>query len=107
MKGVVAFYDKNDIPGRNTFTPKELFFPVEEELFCGGTVKYFSQPVGAVIATSQALADKASEMVEVTCEESKEKPLLTVRDILDKNATDKIKDGQEIKAKTKGNNNSK
>lgn len=102
MPGVAAFYDKSDIPGRNTFTPTEIFLPKDEELFCDGVVKYYSQPVGIVIANSQALADKASELVEVTYDESKQKPLLTIRDILKADAKDKIIDSEEVKPKSKG-----
>lgn len=102
MKGVVAYYDKNDIPGKNTFTPKEMFFPAEEELFCDGTVKYYSQPVGVIVATSQELADKACELVEVTYDHSTDKPLLTVREILSAGAKDRIVAEQEIKPTSKG-----
>lgn len=102
MKGVVAFYDHHDIPGKNTFTPKEIYFPIEEELFCSNIVKYYSQPIGCVVATSQDIADKASEIIEVTYEESGKKPMLTVRDLLRENATDRIKDGDEVKPTTKG-----
>lgn len=99
----MAFFDKDDIPGKNTFTPMEiLWFRKEEELFCSGVVKNFSQPVGVIVAESQALADKASEMVEITYDESKDKPLLNVRDVLSASATDRIKDDQEVKPTKKG-----
>ncbi|XP_074037336.1 xanthine dehydrogenase/oxidase isoform X2 [Leptinotarsa decemlineata] len=94
MCGVIAFFDKNDIPGKNTFTPFEagLFatHPVEEELFCDGIIKYYSQPVGIIVATSREIAEKAADLVAVTYEKGKEKPYFNIRQVLEDNATDRI-----------------
>lgn len=81
--------DKNDIPGKNTFTPNEGNYPIEETLFCKGKVEYYHQPVGVIVATSQEIADKAAKLVEIKYEAGA-KPLLTIRDVVAANATDKI-----------------
>lgn len=93
----MAFYAKDDIPGRNTFTPKECQFPIDEELFCSGIIQYYSQPIGVVVAESQALAEEAAKIVEITYEPSSTKPLFTVRQILEAGNTSKIT--QEIVVK--------
>lgn len=101
---MVAYLDKNDIPGTNTFMPKESGFVVDEELFCSGTVKFFFQTVGIVVATTQKTAEAAAELIQLSYKEATKKPLLTVRQILAADAQDKIVKEQEIKAKTKGVN---
>lgn len=63
---------------------------------------YYSQPIGVIVAKSQKIADKAAEMVEITYEMSKIKPLLTVRDILKANAKDRIIHERTITPKRKG-----
>ncbi|CAH0562395.1 unnamed protein product [Brassicogethes aeneus] len=93
LNGVVAFYGKNDIPGKNTFTPKvfsELFIEMEEELFCSGVVQYYHQPIGVVVARTQELAEKAADLVDVQYGESKVKPLVSIRDVLKANRKEKI-----------------
>ncbi|KAB0801417.1 hypothetical protein PPYR_05771 [Photinus pyralis] len=100
IKGVVAYLDKNDIPGRNSFTPKEasFMFVTDEEIFCSGHVEYYHQPIGMIVANSQYIAEKAAELVNVTYKRSSEKPLLTIRDILSNNRSDRIKLDDELKA---------
>lgn len=99
---MVAFFDKDDIPGRNTFTPKEVYMPLDEELFCSGIVLYNSQPVGVIVAKSQETAELAAEMVEITYKKSRETPLYTVRDILRANAKNKIIKETSTTPKRKG-----
>lgn len=104
LDGVVAYYDKKDIPGKNSFTPKEagFLFVVDEEIFCSGIVKYYFQPVGITVATSQEVAEQAAELVKISYIEGKQKPLLTVRDILKAGAKDKIVEEGKVEAKSKG-----
>lgn len=102
MEGVVAFYDKSDIPGKNTFTPEILQFTKYEELFCSGTVLFHSQPIGVIVAVTHNLAQKAADMVEISYSEGKEKPLYTIRQILNANATQKIIHEKTISPKRKG-----
>lgn len=103
MEGVVAFLDKDDIPGRNTFIPKEeIIVRTDEELFCSGTVLYHSQPIGIIVAKTPEIAEVAAEMVEVTYADGKEQPLYTIRQVLKANAKDKIVHEQTINPKAKG-----
>lgn len=103
MDGVVAFFDKNDIPGKNTFTPAgEIAVTIEEELFCSGTVLYHSQPIGIVVAKTQDIAQAAAEMVEVTYTNGNYQPLYTVREVLKAGAKDKIIHIRTINPKSRG-----
>lgn len=75
---------------------------VSEELFCSGVVKYYFQPIGIVVATSQLVAEKAADAVAVSYVEGKRKPLVTVREILKAKATDKIINEGQTDATSKG-----
>ncbi|CAG9767287.1 unnamed protein product [Ceutorhynchus assimilis] len=93
LDGVEAFFDKNSIPGKNTFTPIEgavFEQPTEEELFSSGTIKYFSQPIGIIVASSHEIAQEAAELVEITYKLSTEKPLLSIIDVLTRGDTTRI-----------------
>ncbi|KAJ8936468.1 hypothetical protein NQ314_012330 [Rhamnusium bicolor] len=94
IEGVVAFLDKNDIPGKNTFTPKEAGFSIEEELFCSGIVKYHSQPVGIILANSHYTAEKAASLVEINYTDGQENPVFSIRDILKRNIRKKNHPGE-------------
>lgn len=89
MKGVVAYYDKNDIPGKNSFTPSEANYPIEETLFCKGRVEYYHQPIGIIVANTADLAEKAADLVKVTFEAGP-KPALTIRDAIKSKDPNKI-----------------
>ncbi|KAJ8719329.1 hypothetical protein PYW08_011504 [Mythimna loreyi] len=66
MDGVLDFLTFKDIPGQNSFTPTDSgVTPVNEEVLCEGTVKYYSQPIGIIVAESQSVADRASKRVKV------------------------------------------
>lgn len=101
IKGVVAYIDKSDIPGENTFMPKS-FYPHNEELFCSGIVQFYSQPIGVIVAENQELAESAAEMIQVVYEHNEIKPLLTVRDVLAVNATERIEQKYHINSIRKG-----
>lgn len=75
---------------------------VVEELFCSGTVKYYDQPVGVVVASSYAIARKAVDKVKIYFDPPKQKPLVTVRDVLKAGATNRVNVLDEIKASKTG-----
>lgn len=75
---------------------------MEEELFCSGIVKYHSQPVGIIVAKSHEIAEKAADLVEITYNEGKEKPVFTLQDILKRNLNQKIKQSKVINASRTG-----
>ncbi|CAH0550009.1 unnamed protein product [Brassicogethes aeneus] len=89
--GVVHFFGKEDIPGKNNWTPltASLIFLTPEELFCSEKVLYYDQPVGLIVAQSQSIADKAADSVQVKCKLPGTKPLLKIRDVL--NAPEDVK----------------
>lgn len=84
LSGVVAFYGKEDIPGKNSWTPLNtfIFFFEDEELFCSGKVLWYHQPVGVIVAKSEEVAIAAAQLVIVTCTPPDHKPYLTIREIL-------------------------
>lgn len=90
MKGVVAYFDKKHVPGKNTFTPNEANFPKEETLFCNGTVEYYHQPIGIIVAETEEMALRAALMVKVVYTPGTKPPLLTVRDMIKAGAADKL-----------------
>lgn len=66
MVGVRYFFSAKDIPGENNFTPKSTFSTVVEELFLGsGTVLYYDQPVGIILADSMEIANSAVDKVRI------------------------------------------
>ncbi|XP_050507821.1 xanthine dehydrogenase isoform X1 [Diabrotica virgifera virgifera] len=112
LPGVVAFYDINDIPGSNVFTPTDVsVFSVEEELFCSGTVKYYNQPIGIIVTESLSLTFTAIPLVSVTYEAPTSKPYLDVRDVVKDNVESRIelqdtnertRTGDDVKKVVKG-----
>ncbi|CAG9813286.1 unnamed protein product [Phaedon cochleariae] len=103
MKGVVRFFDKNDVPGVNTFMPKVAGLAVQEELFCSGRVQYYHQPIGIIVATDQEIAWNAAEHVKVKYTPPTTKPYLTARDVVKANAKDKIVHQTTVVPSGKGN----
>lgn len=113
MDGVIAYMDKNDIPGRNTYTPRDFVYPagyfpptypelIEEEIFCSGEILYYYQPVGIIVATTQDIATKAVDLVKISYGPGKTKPFLTCREVLAAGANDKIHYEDGMKAIKKG-----
>lgn len=90
MVGVEAFYDHNSILGENNIQPTAGGFQVAEELFCSETVKFYSQPIGIIVASSNALALEAASKVKVYYRLPKDKPLLNIQDVLKANAKERI-----------------
>lgn len=51
----------------NSFTPAgKRVYQANEEIFCDGEVKYYNQPIGAIVAESQQIADRAAKLVTAT-----------------------------------------
>ncbi|XP_052742307.1 uncharacterized protein LOC128198880 [Bicyclus anynana] len=99
-EGVVAFFSAKDIPGNNSFIPAPNSYNLaDEELFCGGEVKYFNQPIGMVVCKTQAIANYAATLVEVTYTNVR-KPVIDINEaIKDPN---RVSVFQSVKAKSKG-----
>lgn len=95
LPGVVAYFDAKDIPGPNDLSPKtkDLFFFKEcEELFVTGPIMYHNQPLGVILATSNALAQRAAELVHLTYEGGAEEVLPSMKHVLESNtASDRIR----------------
>lgn len=81
MKGVVAYLDAKDIPGKNNFSPPLTGISSEEEIFCSGNIKHHSQPLGMIVAETQQVAMKAAKLVKVEYE-SVQQPVLHIRDAI-------------------------
>ncbi|XP_075977357.1 xanthine dehydrogenase-like [Anticarsia gemmatalis] len=79
--GVIAFYTAKDIPGVNTFTPNTSLFPSNEEVLCDGTVKYFNQPFGIIVADTTHIAERAAKLVKVEYKNVK-KPIINTREAI-------------------------
>ncbi|XP_043071080.1 indole-3-acetaldehyde oxidase [Drosophila grimshawi] len=97
LPGVVAYVDANDIPGPNSLRPKatdEHFFPQEEQIFATGEIKFYQQPIGLLLATSNELAQRAAELVELTYVGGAEQVLASMMHVLQSAApasSDRIK----------------
>ncbi|XP_026741880.1 aldehyde oxidase 1-like [Trichoplusia ni] len=66
LPGVVAFYTAKDIPGLNSFTPNDGAFTTQnEEVLSEGTIKYYGQPIGIIVAEDQHVANRAAALVKV------------------------------------------
>ena len=75
---MIAFYSARDIPGLNSFTPADdPVYSINEEVFCSGQVKYYSQPLGLIVADTQNNADKATLLVNVKYAQV-EKPVIDI-----------------------------
>lgn len=107
IDGVVAYYDHKDIPGPNTFIPADAntnFNPntIFEELFCSGTIRYYYQPVGLIVAVNRDIGKKASNLVQITYSPGAT-PYFDIRQILNENVTSRIHHERSINATSRGN----
>ncbi|XP_070499175.1 uncharacterized protein [Chironomus tepperi] len=85
--GVVAFYSAKDIPGSNNFMPLKMEPSTEiEEIFCATQIRFHNQPIGVIVAESSQLANRASELVKVSYQQSEntKKIIVTLKDVIDK-----------------------
>uniref|UniRef100_T1P8E3 Molybdopterin-binding domain of aldehyde dehydrogenase n=1 Tax=Musca domestica TaxID=7370 RepID=T1P8E3_MUSDO len=101
LPGVVAIFTAKDIrQGGNRVAVKDNFFFMEDEpLFLEGEVKYYGQPVGIVVAETNALANRAAEVVKLTYEGGSTEVLSTLKEVLNAAAaSDRIR--HEIKSES-------
>ncbi|XP_033150124.1 xanthine dehydrogenase [Drosophila busckii] len=85
LDGVVAYLDAKDIPGPNDVAPATKdphFFPTEQQLFATGPIKFYGQPIGMLLATSNSLANRAVELVEVSYKGGAEQVLPSMKHVL-------------------------
>lgn len=96
VPGVVAVLTSADVPGTNdsafyfglpdAAAPDTVFVPL------GGRVRFHSQPLALVVATSTEIAQMAAKLVEAVFE-GFEAPLVTIADARDAGSSMGIKDG--------------
>lgn len=95
LPGVVAYLDAKDIPGPNDLGPKtkdQFFFKESEQLFATGVIRFHNQPIGMVLATSNNLAQRAAELVELSYEGGADKVFPSMKHVLEADtASDRIK----------------
>lgn len=95
LPGVVAYLDAKDIPGPNDLSPKtkdQYFFLEVEELFATGPIRFHNQPIGMVLATSNSLAQRAAELVELSYEGGADEVFPSMKHVLEADAaSDRIK----------------
>ncbi|XP_060646392.1 LOW QUALITY PROTEIN: uncharacterized protein LOC132784651 [Drosophila nasuta] len=95
LPGVVAYLDAKDIPGPNNLGPHtkdDFFFKEVEQLFATGPIRYYQQPIGIVLATSNALAQRSAELVQISYEGGAEEVLPNMKYVLEaETAGDRIK----------------
>ncbi|KAJ8719469.1 hypothetical protein PYW08_011644 [Mythimna loreyi] len=84
LPGVIAFYTAKDIPGENSFTPKNFYGLLEnEKLLCDKHVKFYGQPAAIIVADREHTANKAARLVKIRYSSvSKNRPLLTIDQVL-------------------------
>lgn len=91
LPGVVAFLTSKDIPGKNTISGDEpMFFLENEELFASGTIKFYNQPIGVIVAESNATANVAAELVKITYDGKGTEVFPTLHDVLNSGCSDRI-----------------
>ncbi|CAG7819170.1 unnamed protein product, partial [Allacma fusca] len=79
VPGVVGWVDHKDIPGRNDYMLGEG--PGPDIIFVQDKIQYAGQPVGAIIAETQEIANRARKLVKVEYDNI-EKPLTSVQMVL-------------------------
>ncbi|XP_014098505.3 uncharacterized protein [Bactrocera oleae] len=91
LPGVVAFFTSKDIPGKNTTSGNEpMFFLENEELFVSGAIKFYNQPIGVIVAESNATANVAAELVKITYDGKGGEIFPTLHDVLNSRRSDRI-----------------
>ncbi|XP_067671007.1 uncharacterized protein [Haliotis asinina] len=84
LPGVVDYVSVKDITGVNNRAPSLSMIPfAPEELFCSGKVLFAGQPVGLILAETQAAADEAVKKVDITYTDVRT-PILTLDDAIEK-----------------------
>ncbi|XP_039757164.1 indole-3-acetaldehyde oxidase-like isoform X3 [Pararge aegeria] len=102
--GVVGFFSAKDIPGYNTFTPKDVpFMDCEEEILASKRISFYGHPIGVVAAVTRNLALKAAKLVKISYKKDSAKPVLSIKDALAAPDKDKrIREDVTIKATDRG-----
>ncbi|XP_073848046.1 uncharacterized protein [Musca autumnalis] len=101
LPGVIAVFTAKDVPpGGNRISIKDNFFFMEDEqLFLDGEIRYYGQPVGIVVAETNALANRAAGMVQLTYEGGSKEVFSTLKEVLNAGtASDRIR--HEIKSES-------
>lgn len=78
---MIAFYTAKDIPGKNSFISNTVTTYVNEEILADRIIKFYDQPIGIIVAETEALAIRAVELVKVSYKKAERKPLLEVREV--------------------------
>jgi len=96
VPGVIAVLTAADIPGTNDsafyFGPPDAAAPDTVFVPLGGRVRFHSQPLALVVATSTEIAQMAAKLVEPVFE-GFEAPLVTITDAREADSSMGIKDG--------------
>ena len=77
MPGVLAFYDRSTIPGKNSC----VSYDIDEPIFADAKIAYAGQAVGVVVAESADLARRAAAAVKISYK-NRQKPILTIREAI-------------------------
>ncbi|KAH9519689.1 aryl-alcohol oxidase 1 [Bulinus truncatus] len=87
VPGVVRYVSASDLPkdGVNNYIPPFFMFPGwQEELFATKDVEYAGQPIGIIVAETQAAAEEGARKVKVTYGDV-QKPILDLEEAIEKN----------------------
>lgn len=91
LPGVIAVFTAKDIPGSNLISTSDNFFFLEEEqIFLTGKAKFFNQPVGIVVAETNALAHKAADLIKLSYEGGAKEVFSTIKDVLSGGPSNRI-----------------
>ncbi|KYN03669.1 Aldehyde oxidase 2 [Cyphomyrmex costatus] len=105
MKGVIAFFSVDDIPGRNlciSAASKLTSLPEDELLFAEKDVLYAGQPVGVIVAETHNLANEAADLVQIIYNTHEKNPVISIEDAINANDKTRIRETVNIPAKRKG-----
>lgn len=82
LAGVVAFISAKDVPaaGANLATVRPDPRLEADPVFADGAVHYWGQPIGLVLATSRAAAERGAQLVEVQYTPTGKQPCITLQD---------------------------
>lgn len=75
---------------------------MQEELFCSGTVQYYHQPIGIIVANDEFTAWNAADLVKVTYSNPKDKIYLNVKDVVNDDVKFRISHQTTLIPKSKG-----
>uniref|UniRef100_A0A1B6E3D0 FAD-binding PCMH-type domain-containing protein n=1 Tax=Clastoptera arizonana TaxID=38151 RepID=A0A1B6E3D0_9HEMI len=102
IPGVVAFYTAKDIPGENTFTPKNSIVQDTEELFASEKIVFAGQALGLIVADTHAKALDAASKVKVEYK-GVTKPVIDVRKLISSGDDQRIYSLQKVEPTATGN----